>query len=319
MNDFSQNLIFSLNATIPVILMMVLGMFFKKIGLLDEHTVKKINGFAFKILLPALLFKDLSTADFRQVWDTRFVVFCFVATLLSIAIAFGFSLLRKNTAQRGEIIQASYRSSAAILGIAFVNNIYGEATMAALMIVATVPLYNIIAVTALSLTSPENRSHSKKALILSTAKGVATNPIIIGIAIGLLWSVLEIPQPIILSKSVSYLASMATPLSLIALGASFELKDIKGNAGVTVGISFIKLVLFCGLFLPAAVYLGFRSEKLIAILVMLGSATTGSCFVMARNLGHEGRITACAVMLTTLLSAFTLTSWLFILKTLSFI
>jgi predicted permease len=112
---------------------------------------------------------------------------------------------------------------------------------------------------------------------------------------------------------------MATPLSLTALGASFKFSDAKGRIPVTVGIVFIKLVLFCGIFLPAAVWLGFRGEKLIAILVMLGSATTGSCFVMAKNFGHKGAITAFAVMLATLCSAFTLTTWLFVLKSLGYI
>ena len=80
-----------------------------------------------------------------------------------------------------------------------------------------------------------------------------------------------------------------------------------------------QLFLFCGLFLPAAVWLGFRTEKLIAILIMLGSATTCSCFVMAKNMKHEGTITACTVMMTTLLSAFSLTMWLFVLKSLGYI
>ncbi len=320
MNTFIQDLIFSLNATIPVFLMMIFGAFVQKVNLLDEHTVKKINQFAFKVLLPALLFKDLSTADFKAVWDTKFVLFCFCATLCSIGIAFFFSLTHKNRIERGEIIQASYRSSAAILGIAFVNNIYGEATMAALMIVGTVPLYNIIAVITLAVTAPhENSTQNKRALILNTAKEVLKNPILLGIVVGLLWSVLEIPQPVILSKSVSYLAGMATPLSLIALGASFRFSDAKENMRLSFCIAGIKLVLFCLIFLPVAIWMGFRSEKLIAILVMLGSATTGSCFVMARNLGHKGTITACTVMLTTLLSAFTLTSWLFLLKTMNYI
>ena len=80
-------------------------------------------------------------------------------------------------------------------------------------------------------------------------------------------------------------------------------------AGIIVGI----------VALPLAIAFGFRTEKLIAILVMLGSATTGSCFVMARNMGHQGTITACSVMLTTLCSAFTLTFWLFFLRTLQYI
>ena len=124
MQDFFQNLTFSLNATVPVFLMMIFGFLMQKVHLLDEHTTAKINQFVFKALLPALLFMDLSTAEFQSVWDTKFVLFCFLATACSIGIAFLFSLLHKEKAERGEIIQASYRSSAAILGIAFVNNIY---------------------------------------------------------------------------------------------------------------------------------------------------------------------------------------------------
>ena len=317
---FLRNLIFSLNATVPVFLMMVCGWFVHRIKLLDDNATAQINRFVFRALLPALLFMDLSTADFRAVWDGKFVLFCMCATLLSVGIAVLYSLLFKDRAERGEIIQASYRSSAAVLGIAFVNNIYGHSTMAALMIVGTVPLYNVVAVTALAVTSPDkDRSGGRKGLLLSTVRSIATNPIILGIIVGISWSLLKIPQPVILSKSVTYLGNMATPLSLIALGASFKIGEAKGKLPVTAGIAFIKLLLFCGIFLPIAVKLGFRGEKLIAILVMLGSATTGSCFVMAKNLGHKGVITAFAVMLTTLLSAFTLTGWLFLLKTLGYI
>ncbi len=315
---FLENLKFSFNATVPVFLMMVFGWFCDKIGLLDEHTTSKLNKFTFKTTLPALLFSDLSSADFRKVWDTGFVLFCVTATLISVALAVGYSMFHKDKAERGEIIQSAYRSSAAVLGIAFVKNIYGEATMAALMIVGTVPLYNIIAVTALSLTSPE-KNRSRKTLLLDTLKGIATNPIIIGIALGILWSLSGLDQPVIMEKSIGYLGNMATPLSLIALGASFKTRDAKGKVGVTVGITFMKLILFCGIFLPLAIVMGFRGEKLIAILVMLGSATTGSCFVMAKNFGHRGTITAFAVMLTTLCSAFTLTTWLFLLKTFNYI
>ena len=317
---FLKNLIFSLNATIPVFLMMVFGWFVHRIKLLDDNATAQLNKFVFRALLPALLFMDLSTADFRSVWDSKVVLFCMCATLLSVGIAILYSLLSKDRFERGEIIQASYRSSAAILGIAFANNIYGHSTMAALMIVGTVPLYNIIAVTTLALTSPDKeKTKSKGALAASTLKSIVTNPIILGIVVGIAWSLLKIPQPVILSKSVTYLGNMATPLSLIALGASFRFNEAKGKLPLTSGIAFIKLVLFCCIFLPAAIKLGFRGEKLIAILVMLGSATTGSCFVMAKNFGHKGTITAFAVMLTTLCSAFTLTGWLFILKTLNYI
>ena len=86
-----------------------------------------------------------------------------------------------------------------------------------------------------------------------------------------------------------------------------------------VAASMLKLVGFTAIFLPLAVMLGFRREELVAILVMLGSATTVSCFVMAKNMGHEGVLSSSVVMLTTLFSAFTLTGWLYILRSMGLV
>ncbi|GLU97332.1 hypothetical protein Rgna01_34960 [Mediterraneibacter gnavus] len=47
---------------------------------------------------------------------------------------------------------------------------------------------------------------------------------------------------------------------------------------------------------------------------MLGSGTTVACYVMSRNMGHEGVLTSSVVMLTTLFSSFTVTGWLYILN-----
>ena len=130
----------------------------------------------------------------------------------------------------------------------------------------------------------------------------------------MLWSIFRIPQPVMFTKTVTYLGNMASPLALIALGASFEICDVKEKWKETIGVTCTKLLLWCILFLPVAIYMGFRDEKLVAILVMLGSATTSSCFIMSKNMGHRGAISSCAVMVTTLLSSFTLTMWLFVLR-----
>ena len=313
-----ENLIFSFSATLPIFFTMLLGLFFCKIGLMDENFVKKMNQFVFTAALPALLFEDLSTVDFYRAWDTRFVLFCFFATLLSIGLTALLSFLLKDRSVQGEFVQASYRSSAAILGIAFIQNIYGDAGMAPLMIVGTVPLYNIMAVVVLSFMKPD-RGKLDRRLLGKTLKGIVTNPILLGIAAGLAWSALRLPMPVILEKTVHNVAVLATPLGLMAMGGSLEFKKALGQIRPAVAASLIKLVGLAALFLPIAVSMGFTQEKLVAILVMLGSATTVSCFVMAKNMGHEGTLTSSTVMLTTLGSAFTLTGWLFLLRTLGLI
>lgn len=298
--------------------MMLLGLLFRKIGWIDEVFASKMNKFVFLVPLPVLLFEDLATVDFAEVWDMKFVLFCFGATLISIAIAAAVSFLWKDRSIQGEFIQASYRSSAALLGIAFIQNIYGDAGMAPLMIIGSVPLYNVMAVVVLSFFQPERKKLDRQVWI-STLKGIITNPIILGIIAGLLWSALRLPMPSILDKTVSSVGAVATPLGLMAMGATFDIRKAFGRAKPAVVASVMKLVIFAAVFLPVAVWLGFRREQLVAILIMLGSATTVSCYVMARNMGHEGVLTSSTVMLTTLFSAFTVTGWLYILRTLGMI
>lgn len=278
----------------------------------------KANQFVFKVALPVLLFEDLSNSDFLKVWDTRFVMFCFVSTLGGILLAVLLSMALKDRRLRGEFIQASYRSSAALLGIAFIKNIYGDAGMAPLMIIGSVPLYNVMAVVILSFTNPEGAVLDRR-MLGKTAAGILKNPIILGILTGMAWSLLGLKQPQIMEKTVSSLAGVATPLGLMAMGASFDFRQASQRVGAAAGASAIKLVLLCAVFLPAAVYLGFREQQLVAILVMLGSAATVSCFVMARNMGHEGVLSSSVVAITTCGSAFTLTLWLDLIRTLGLI
>ena len=313
-----ENLIFSLNATMPIFFLMVLGACFKKAGIMEGVFADKANQFVFKVALPVLLFEDLSNSDFLKVWDTRFVMFCFASTLGGILLAVLLSMALKDRRLRGEFIQASYRSSAALLGIAFIKNIYGDVGMAPLMIIGSVPLYNVMAVVILSFTNPEGVVLDRR-MLGKTAAGILKNPIILGILTGMAWSLLGLKQPQIMEKTVSSLAGVATPLGLMAMGASFDFRQASQRVGAAAGASAIKLVLLCAVFLPAAVYLGFREQQLVAILVMLGSAATVSCFVMARNMGHEGVLSSSVVAITTCGSAFTLTLWLDLIRTLGLI
>jgi hypothetical protein len=147
--------------------------------------------------------------------------------------------------------------------------------------------------------------------------GVLTNPIIIGISLGLIRSL--IPVSIIIPKTLDYVSDLATPLGLMALGASFNFSAALKKVGPTVFATFFKLIGFCAIWIPVAIGMGYTHDKLIAVLIMTGSPTTVSSFVMAKSMGYEATTSAGIVMLTTILSAFTLTLWLYILRTLGLI
>ena len=311
-----SNLIFCLNATIPIFLLMVLGYIFKKIHIFDDALTSGMNSFVFKVALPILVYKELASQDFKDIWDAGFILYCFFATLISIIIAYIIATFFTDKTIRSEFVQGSYRSSAALLGVGIAINLYGNAGMVPLMIIGAVPLYNIVAVIVLTVDA-SGESTLTPSLIKKTLIGVITNPIIIGIILGLLRSF--VPHDLLLPKTVNFLSGLATPLGLLALGASFEFSDALKKLAPTLVATFLKLIGFCAMWIPLAVQLGYRDSKLIAILIMAGSPTTVSSFVMAKNMGHDGTVSAGIVMLTTLLSAFTLTLWLYILKTLGYI
>lgn len=308
-----NNLIFSLNATVPIFFLILLGMFLRRIQLMDDAFTARLNTLVFRVCLPALLFHDMCRTDYRTNWNTAYVVYCALATLASILICTGVSYLLKDRSVQGEFIQTSYRSSATILGIAVVQNLYHNVGMAPLMVIGAVPIYNIAAVIILEMYRPD-RGKLDAMLLRKTLHGILTNPIILSILLGFAWSLLRLPLPTIGDTTVDYVGRCATPLGIIAMGASFQWEKARQSAGPALVSTFIKLFGLCALFLPLGVYLGFRNDLLVAALVMCGSSTTISCFVMAKGMGHKGDLTISTVMLTTLLSAFSLTFWLFILK-----
>lgn len=310
------HLIFSLNATMPVFLLMVLGIILRRIGVVDAAFASRLNMFVFCVALPVLLFRDISSVDLAQEWDARFALDCALITLASIVFACAASVFVKSRATRGEFIQGAYRSSVAILGVALMQNIYGSSQAAAMMIIGVVPLYNAAAVAILAVCTDDSRAKRKgaRAMLLGVTRDIVTNPIIVGIAAGLLWAALRLPMPEAAGKAVDAIAGLATPLGLVAMGAMADFRRMREEAGASLGASVIKLFGLCAVFLPVCVALGYRGEELMALLFMLGSATTVSSFVMARNMGYEGAVSSAIVMITTLGSVFSLTAWIYLLR-----
>lgn len=307
-----SNLIYSINATLPIFLLIILGKVLKTTKIINDEFTKTADRYVFRIALPALLFSDLTENNVGSAFDGKYVLFCFSVTIFSIAVLWGLTeKFMKNEEQKGAFIQGSYRSSAAILGLAFINNMYDSVGMAPLMIIGCVPLYNIFAVIILTLKGDNG---GKKPNMKETFINVMKNPILFSILIALPFALLNLHFPSFVNKAIGSVANTATPLALISIGASFEGKKALKKMKPTLLASFIKLILLASLFLPLAVFFGYRNQELMALLVMLGSPTTVSSYIMAKNTGNDGILTSSIIVLTTLLSSLTLTLWIFVLK-----
>lgn len=313
-----DSLIFSLNSTIPIFLIMIFGYILMRVGFFNEEFTRIADKYVFKVGLPVLLFKEIATADIHSDFDIRFMLFCMITTTVMFGVIWGLSaIFLRDKNMVGAFTQGSARGSAAILGIAFIENIYGSSGMGPLMIISSIPLYNIYSVIILSFSAKEcsgNRGAIKKALI-----NIAKNPIIWGILLGLPFSIIGIKIPPIGLKTVSLIAQTATPVALLVVGATFKGKQAIKKIVPTTVATFIKLVGLPLIFLPIAAYMGFRNEALVALIVMLGSPATVTGYIMAKNMGNDEILSSSIIVMSTMLSSLTLTLWIFVLRNLRMI
>lgn len=310
-----ENFIYSINVTMPIFLVMVIGYILKQIGMLNDNFVTVANKFNFKVTLPFMLFKDIAGVDIKAVFDIKYVLFCAIVSTICFWVVWGTAkLLVRDKTIRGAFVQSSFRGSAAVMGLAFIQNIYGSSAMGPLMIVSAVPLYNIFSVIVLTFEANDSTGIDKKAKIRQAGINICKNPIILSILAGLIVGLLGIQFPMLVNKTVSNVAQMATPLALITIGAGFEGRKALAKIAPTMAASMIKLVLQPLVFLPVAAWMGFSGEKMIAILIMLASPTTPSCYIMAKSMNNDEVLTASVIVTTTLMAAFTLTGWIFYSK-----
>lgn len=307
-----DSFIFSLNSTLPVFLVIVVGKLLNKFGLFSKEFASMTDKFVFKAALPILLFKDISEMEFTNDFDVKFVAFCALTTICMFLLVWLVAhVFVKDKSMVGSFAQGSARGSAAILGIALATNIYGSSGLAPLMIFSAVPLFNILSVIILTLSAQHGE---RKVDIAKILKNIITNPIILGILAGVPFSLLDIPLPTLITATVDTVAKTATPMALLSIGAAFSMAEAKKKLAPSLWASFIKLFALPAIFLPVAVFLGFRESALVAILVMLGSPTTVTSYIMAKNMDNDGVLASNIVMLATLLSSVSVTFWVFLLR-----
>lgn len=314
-NDF----MFSVGAILPVFGVMVLGFLLRRRGFLTQGFCQTGNRLVFNLCLPAMLLRQIASMGGVRAADGSFLLYAFAATLAGVlAVWLPAHFFMKDKTQVGAFAQGAFRGNTALLGAALLQSICGSQAYAPLIILAAVPVYNVLSVVVLSLEAGGGGTLDR-ARVLGALKQVARNPILLGILAGMPFALTGRSIPLPADKVLSMLGGLASPLSLLIIGAGFRWQAALENRRTTLLAALVKLVLLPAAALPPAAALGFRGEALVALLVMSGTPSAVSSYIMAENMGNDGVLANGIVAVTTLLSAVTLTGWIFLLRTLQLI
>ncbi len=299
-----EQLGFSLSITGPICLMLMLGVFLKRTGILNESFIDTGSKLVFKVTLPMLLFLSIVQSEYDLKQSLPFVIYGLSANLAffvftTISTKYFFS----TSEDQGVIIQGGFRANTAIIGLAYTANMYGEqgVASAALYVAATTVLYNILAVIALS---PKQQSSTLKATTL-IGKTITKNPLIIAIFLGFLCYGLSVPIPEMAAHAGKYFADMTLPLALLCTGASLNLRSLNRDRNSAWFSATTKLI-FCPIIVVGGgIFMGYRGLDLGLLFFMTASPTAAVSYVMARAMGGNPTLAANIIALSTVISLLT--------------
>ncbi len=302
MNPF----ILSLNVVLPVFFVMGAGIFLRHKKIIDKRFVDTSMQLVFRVCLPAMLFTKVSQNEALRATYTeniRLLVFVFIGIVCIFFLSRAAAFFIKNRQSRGAFVQGSFRSNYVIIGYSILSQLFGDAIVGkmALLVMMIIPVYNILAILALSQTEEKLSFHSVKRLITA----IVTNPLIIGIALGFLVLLLQIKLPPILSDSIDMLGAIATPLGVLAIGASLDFSQLKAVKPSLLAV-FLKLIFFPAIATALALQMGFSYMDTALIFIIFGSPTAISSFAMTAVLKGDSQLSANIIILSTALSVGTL-------------
>ncbi|RDY24385.1 AEC family transporter [Romboutsia maritimum] len=306
-----ENLILSFNVVLPLFFTMALGYFMKRIGMYDDKVLKVMNSVTFKTFLPLLLFYNVYKTDMDGSFNPKLMIFATLSIIiLFIVLCFIIPFIENDNKKRGVLIQGIFRSNFVIFGLPVTASIFGDdkVGVAAILISVIVPLFNFLSVFALEIF------RGGKIDLKKIIKGVITNPLIIASAIGLTFIYLGIKLPYVIEKTVSDISKVATPLSLILLGGSFEFSEVKNHLKQMIIGVFSKLILVPCIFIPISIYVGFRGIELLCLMIIFAAPTAVSSFTMAQQMDADSELAGQIVVFSSAFCVLTVFIWIFILK-----
>ncbi|MCX2523275.1 AEC family transporter [Larsenimonas rhizosphaerae] len=304
-------LIETLNITLPVFAMVILGIVLKRLNWIDHAFIDTGSSLVFKGAMPTLIFISIADADFSQAFRPAVILYFVMATVISFMLTWGWACRRIPPADRGVYVQGAFRGNCGIVGLALAASMYGDTglSIGGILAGAVIVIYNVLSVIVLALYQPGARISP-----VSIAARIAKNPLIISVLAALVFVATGLHLPQWLHTSAEYFARMTLPLALICIGGTLSLASVMHASREALGASLIKMVAIPLGAVSVAALLGFRNEELGILFLYFASPSAATSFVMAKAMNGNHVLAANIIAITTLSTGLVITLGIFLLQ-----
>ena len=300
---------------VPVFLVVMLGHLLRRMDIFDEGFTKRLSRFVYYVTIPPLMFQGIAKTNLSSVFDPTVIFSSFFTVSLLAILTFLTASIWLPPPQRGVITQGACRSNLVFVGLAVFVNLYGDSLLAtALVFIAFQAFWiNLLVVVFLLLPYYSLRQYESW---LRLAKEVAVNPVIIGSAIGMVFSALQWRVPGPMDQTLDWIAQTALPLAMLTVGATLEASRIRTQGLLVFIACFLKLIFLPALTLLILSKIGIRGESLAMAVILFASPTAVISYIMTKEMKGDEDLASAIVMATTVVSPLTMTLWVVLLRTL---
>jgi predicted permease len=302
------------NIILPVFLIIGLGCLLRWVRLLDGGFFHQANRLVYFVCLPTLLFYKIGTADFQRNFNGTMVLGASAALVLGFLLSYLYAALRGYRAEdRGVFSQGAFRGNLAYVGLPIVLSAYGETAFAraGMLMGCLVPVLNLLSI--LALIWPHRHSENGRLRSVPWLFDLLRNPLIIGALLGLVWSFFSLPLPSTMGRVFNWLAAIALPLALLAIGGGFSMQKLRGDLAKALLASLFKILALPLITMLVMQSLGVTGLDFGIAVLMAGAPAATASYVIAHQLKGNAELAGSIILLSTLLSLVGYTVWLLVL------
>ncbi|WP_171208036.1 MULTISPECIES: AEC family transporter [unclassified Ruegeria] len=291
--------------TLPFFAIIGLGYWAGRTRFFPAEATAYLTKFVFYFALSAMLFRFSATLPFDEIFDVKLVIGYLVGTLAVYSLATLVAYLRGLDIPTGAVeAQCAAIGNVGFLGLPMLALLFTEAAIGPVMVVLTVDLVVFSSLIVILINGGRDGRLSWR-MVRQIGKGLLTNPMILSISAGVAWSALKFPVPAPLTDFLTILGGAATPGALFAIGASLAGKSAE-RIQVAGWLSFCKLVihpLCVAIMLLYALPIAPFSAAIAISAAALPVA--GNVYILAAHYGIAPQRASAAILLSTMLSIFT--------------
>lgn len=297
---------------LPVVLLVLVGVFFRKIKILGDNALVGLNAFLFNASIPALIFVTLSTAAISELMDYRFIIgYTITVMFIYFGTTFVFHRLWKKPAADSYLAGfCAAISNSGLIALPILIGIVGHKASIPVAITFFIVLLIMMPIMTFSIELKRNNNIHGIKLVANAIKNTILHPFVLASIIGVLFAILKIHLPAPIMSFFDYLSQTTVGVALLVIGVGLTDVKLKGQVAEIVSVTLINVLLKPLIAVVMAKLLGLSYFWAVSLLVCCAVPTAKSAFVIAKKYTVFVEETAGVIFLGTVLTVITLPIWL---------